>query len=424
MLLQFNFKNFESFREEASFDMTATGISDYADSVIREGTEKILPLAGIYGANASGKSNVIDALVKMNLYVRCSLIVPKDKAERLPGFQVMPFLFDRKSSEEPTSFEVFFILPEEGDKTFQYGFTVKNGCILEEWLNSCAKTARGKYRKIFYRDAEENVLELDGIPKKMRENIRISLRKEVLIISLGAQLCVPVCELVWDWFGKLDFTDFGDPMKNYFLSTSVPKDFTEKRVQERVVHFLSAFDPSIIGFHVEELPLAEDGKKRLSIQAEHRLSGGTGKTSIPLQAESAGTLKMFALYQHLENVFRDGGILCVDELNGKLHPLLVRSLLAGFNDPERNPKHAQLIFTSHDPWSLEHAELRRDEIWFTEKDEEGRSSLYSLADFSEDARKARKDENHEKNYMLGKYGAVPDLEIFRFGEETEPYGKE
>ena len=129
-----------------------------------------------------------------------------------------------------------------------------------------------------------------------------------------------------------------------------------------------------------------------------------------MEEESAGTLKMFALYQKLQDVLQKGGVYCIDELNARLHPLLVRNFILIFLNPEVNVNHAQLIFTTHDTWQLSNQLLRRDEIWFTEKDSDGVSTLYSLADFvDEDGSKIRKDESYEKNYLLGKYGAIPTL---------------
>ena len=127
---------------------------------------------------------------------------------------------------------------------------------------------------------------------------------------------------------------------------------------------------------------------------------------------------MFALYPMLQDVLSTGGVLFVDELNARLHPLLVRTFVITFLNPEINTRHAQLIFTSHDSWQLNGNMLRRDEIWFTEKDYDGVSTLYSLADFvDEDGVKIRKDENYEKNYLLGKYGAIPTLKYFDMFKE-------
>ncbi len=119
---------------------------------------------------------------------------------------------------------------------------------------------------------------------------------------------------------------------------------------------------------------------------------------------------MFALYPELQEVLQNGSVYFIDELNARLHPLLVRNFILIFLNPEVNVNHAQLIFTTHDTWQLSNRLLRRDEIWFTEKDTDGVSTLYSLADFiNEDGTKIRKDESYEKNYLLGKYGAIPTL---------------
>lgn len=127
---------------------------------------------------------------------------------------------------------------------------------------------------------------------------------------------------------------------------------------------------------------------------------------------------MFALYPELHEVLRNGSVYFVDELNARLHPLLVRNIILTFLNPEINNQHAQLVFTTHDTWQLSNRLLRRDEIWFAEKNDQGVSTLYSLADFvDEDGEKIRKDENYEKNYLLGKYGAIPTLKSIGFIRE-------
>lgn len=139
---------------------------------------------------------------------------------------------------------------------------------------------------------------------------------------------------------------------------------------------------------------------------------------IPLGLESAGTLKMFALYPKLQEVFEKGSVFFIDELNARLHPLLVRNFLLTFLNPEINTNHAQLVFTTHDTWHLSNQILHRDEIWFVEKDERGLSTLYSLADFvDEDGSRIRKDESYEKNYLIGKYGAIPALKSINIFKE-------
>ena len=192
----------------------------------------------------------------------------------------------------------------------------------------------------------------------------------------------------------------------------MPKGFVEnKDVQQKVVEYFASFDEHIKDFRIEKVP--HDGETKedtYKINALHKMIDSDGMAEIPLGMESAGTLKMFALYPELQEVLEKGSVFFIDELNARLHPLLVRNFLLTFLNPEINTNHAQLVFTTHDTWQLSNQLLRRDEIWFVEKDERGVSTLYSLADFVDEAgSRIRKDESYEKNYLIGKYGAIPTL---------------
>lgn len=417
MLIQFNFKNFKSFRDETTLDLSAAKMTEFSERVISIGGEKILPVAAVYGANASGKSNVYGAFEYMSEYVVNSFKYG-DEEKSFDDIRPCPFLFDISSESADTSFEVYFTIP--GDKTekcYNYGFCIGQTGVTEEWLNYKAKTAR-KYSTIFYRD-EEN-LDLRGIPKSSRENIEIALEKQVLIVSLGAKLKVAKCKLVRDWFLNNEFADFGNVVTNFFMSRVLPTGFVEdEKVRENVVNYFSSFDETIKGFEVTKLPAQEDSKEeKYMIDALHKKIGSDEMAKIPLSHESAGTLKMFALCPELQEVLQNGGVFFIDELSARLHPLLVRNFILTFLNPEINVNHAQLVFTTHDTWQLSNRLLRRDEIWFTEKDDMGLSTLYSLADFvDEDGYRIRKDESYEKNYLLGKYGAIPSLKTIDFFKE-------
>ncbi len=417
MLIQFNFKNYNSFRDEAILDLSATKMTEFSDRVVSVGSEKILPVAAIYGANASGKSNVYSAFEYMSKYVINSFKYG-DEEKDFEDIRPKPFLFDASSESADTCFEVYFTVPgDDKERTYNYGFCIGQTGITEEWLNYKAKTVR-KYSPIFYRDSE--TLDLTGIPKASRENIEVALEKQVLIVSLGAKLRVAKCKLVRDWFLNNEFADFGNIVTNFFLSHVLPKGFvTDETVRKNVVNYFSSFDETIKGFEVTQLPPQEDSKEeRYLIDALHKKIGSDEMAKIPLSSESAGTLKMFALYPELQEVLQNGGVFCIDELNARLHPLLVRNFVLTFLNPEINVNHAQLIFTTHDTWQLSNQLLRRDEIWFTEKDEAGVSTLYSLADFvDEDGSRIRKDESYEKNYLLGKYGAIPSLKTIDLFKE-------
>ncbi len=411
MLIQFNFKNFKSFRDEATLDLSAAKMTEFSDRVVSEGNDKILPMAAIYGANASGKSNIYNAFGYMADYVIESFKYG-DEEEKFEEYRPTPFLFDSVSNDAESSFEVYFTIPgDKAEKTYNYGFCVDRHGVTEEWLNVKAKTAR-RYASVFYRSTEEDTLDLSGLPKSSRDNIQVALEKQVLIVSLGAKLKVNKCKDIRDWFMANEFADFGDPFTNFFLSRRLPKGFVDdNRVQKKVIEYFASFDEHIKDFEIEKLPNDADSKEETyKISSLHKKIDSDTFAAIPLSMESAGTLKMFALYPELQDVLEKGSVFFIDELNARLHPLLVRNFLLTFLNPEINTRHAQLIFTTHDTWQLSNQLLRRDEVWFTEKDEQGISKLYSLADFvDESGARIRKDESYEKNYLIGKYGAIPTL---------------
>lgn len=417
MLIQFNFKNFKSFRDEAILDFSAAKMTEFSDRVVSVGGDKVLTVAAIYGANASGKSNVYNAFEFMSEYVVQSFKYGGEE-ENFEDVRPQPFLFDNASVEGETCFEVYFTVPgDKTEKTYNYGFCIGADGVTEEWLNSKAKTAR-KYLPVFYRDTES--LDLSGIPKASRENITVALEKQVLIVSLGAKLRVAKCKTVRDWFLANEFADFGNVVTNFFMSRLLPKGFVkDEKVRKDVIKYFASFDDHIKDFEITKIPSEEDSKEEtFTIEALHKKIDSDEMAKLPLAYESAGTLKMFALYPELNDVLQRGSVFFVDELNARLHPLLVRNVILTFSNPEINVNHAQLVFTTHDTWQLSNQLLRRDEIWFTEKDKQGLSSLYSLADFVDgEGARIRKDESYEKNYLLGKYGAIPALETINFLKE-------
>ena len=215
MLLQFNFKNFKSFRDDTTLDLTATKISEYSNHVITIGNEKVLPIAAIFGANASGKSNVLEAFRYMTTYVVYSLNYGGDESKKKNKSEFLtptPFLFDANSKDAESSFEVYFVSSEEnGAKSYNYGFTVNSTGVKEEWLNYKSKTSRGDYKRIFYRNGSN--LDLSGIALKSQENLKVALEKETLIVSLGSKLKIAKLKLIRDWFINNELADFGRPFE-------------------------------------------------------------------------------------------------------------------------------------------------------------------------------------------------------------------
>ena len=431
MLIQFNFKNFKSFRDEVSLDLTATKITEHEGHVAEAANDKLLKVAAIYGANASGKSNVYDAFEYMTYYVDESFkFGDEEERRRKTGdsyLKVTPFLFDENSRDEETTFEVFYVdNSEDTGKTYQYGFSLKKDEVVEEWLYSKAKTARNKYRTIFYRKKGEE-LEMNGFSKNHVENIKASLNKESLIVSLGSKLRIAKLKKVRDWFLSNEIVNFGDPAENFFLSRVLPEGFVDrKEVQDNIVEYFASFDEAIQDFNIEELPQEDekDNSKSYKIDALHKIWDSGKMASIPLKQESGGTLKMFALYPSLKDVLDNGGTLFIDELNARLHPLLVRNIILTFLSPEINTRNAQLVFTTHDIWQFSNELLRRDEIWMVNKNRDGVSELYSLVELKdEEGNKVRRDEALAKNYLTGNYGAIPALKPMKMLKGRTADGK-
>lgn len=408
MLIQFNFKNFRSFRDDATLDLSAAKVTEMKHHVYERSNEKILPIACIMGANASGKTNVYEAFHYMTTFVRNSFAYENDEDAPLAYPEPTPFLFDAKSKDKGSSFEVYFLLNDLDNKIYNYGFTVNKEGIQEEWLHTKSKTA-SEYRPVLKRT--KHSLKIHGAAKSYFKNIEMAMTERTLVVSLGAKLRIPPFVQIREWFMNHEFANYGDPVENLFLTQRLSSDFVERRqTQEDMIRFISTFDPSIIDFSVEKIDNEEQG---IRIDAFHRMADSNEKTSIPLETESAGTLKMFSLFPVLCSAIRNGSVLFVDELNDRLHPLLLRAFLIYFTNKETNPHGAQLIFTSHEPWLISSDVLRRDEIWFTQKQADGSSSLYSLVEFKDaDGDKIRKDENYTKNYLLGKYGAIPELSAY------------
>ena len=431
MLIQFNFKNFKSFRDEVSLDLTATKITEHEGHVAEAANDKLLKVAAIYGANASGKSNVYDAFEYMTYYVDESFkFGDEEERRRKTGdsyLKVTPFLFDENSRDEETTFEVFYVdNSEDTGKTYQYGFSLKKDEVVEEWLYSKAKTARNKYRTIFSRKKGEE-LEMNGFSKNHVENIKASLNKESLIVSLGSKLRIAKLKKVRDWFLSNEIVNFGDPAENFFLSRVLPEGFVDrKEVQDNIVEYFASFDEAIQDFNIEELPQEDekDNSKSYKIDALHKIWDSGKMASIPLKQESGGTLKMFALYPSLKEVLDQGSTLFIDELNARLHPLLVRNIILTFLSPEINTRNAQLVFTTHDIWQFSNELLRRDEIWMVNKNRDGVSELYSLVELKdEEGNKVRRDEALAKNYLTGNYGAIPALKPMKMLKGRTADGK-
>ncbi|PHI08723.1 AAA family ATPase [Fusobacterium polymorphum] len=413
MLLQFYFSNYRSFEGEGILDMRASGSNELSSHIRNTLNEKVLPVTAIYGANASGKSSVFEAFQFMTWCVLESLSFSDDNKKNPYKLKVDSFKFS-ESREKPSEFEINYI-DKKGKKElyYNYGFKIDNSGILEEYLASNTKTGVKRnedYTYIFKRERNQK-LYLDSSVEKFRENLEISLKDKTLLVSLGAKLNIDEFIRVRTWFINTEVINFSNSLYGALLENILPNNIIEsEEVRKNLVSFINSFDDSIIDIEVEKISaIDENDKDNYRVFTIHKSDKGTSTTRISMNEESSGTKKMFSLYQTLLDVLEKGGVFFADELDIKLHPLLMRNILLTFTDKEKNSNNAQLIFTTHNTIYMDMDLLRRDEIWFVEKDN-GVSKLYSLDDITnEKGEKVRKDSNYEKHYLLGNYGAIPNL---------------
>ena len=413
MLLQFYFSNYRSFEGEGILDMRASGSNELSSHIRNTLNEKVLPVTAIYGANASGKSSVFEAFQFMALCVLESLSFSDDNKKNPYKLKVDSFKFS-ESREKPSEFEINYI-DKKGKKElyYNYGFKIDNSGILEEYLAFNTKTGVKRnedYTYIFKRERNQK-LYLDSSIEKFRENLEISLKEKTLLVSLGAKLNIDEFIRVRTWFINTEVINFSNSLYGAFLENILPNNIIEsEEVRKNLVSFINSFDDSIIDIEVEKISaIDENDKDNYRVFTIHKSDKGTSTARISMNEESSGTKKMFSLYQTLLDVLEKGGVFFADELDIKLHPLLMRNILLTFTDKEKNSKNAQLIFTTHNTIYMDMDLLRRDEIWFVEKNN-GVSNLYSLDDITnEKGEKVRKDSNYEKHYLLGNYGAIPNL---------------
>ena len=413
MLLQFYFSNYSSFEGEGILDMRASGSNELSSHIRNSLNEKVLPVTAIYGANASGKSSVFEAFQFMTFCVLESLSFSDDNKKNSYKLKVDSFKFS-DSRDKPSEFEINYI-DKKGKKElyYNYGFKIDNSGILEEYLASNTKTGvkrNEEYTYIFRRERNQK-LYLDSSIEKFRENLEISLKDKTLLVSLGAKLNINEFIRVRTWFINAEVINFSNSLYGVFLENTLPNNIIEsEEVRKNLVSFINSFDDSIIDIEVEKISaIDESDSDNYRVFTVHKSDKETSIARISMNEESSGTKKMFSLYQTLLDVLEKGTVFFADELDIKLHPLLMRNILLTFTDKEKNPNNAQLIFTTHNTIYMDMNLLRRDEIWFVEKDN-GVSNLYSLDDITnEKGEKVRKDSNYEKHYLLGNYGAIPNL---------------
>ncbi len=415
MLIQFSVKNYMSFKEKAVLALNPSSESEHPENIIEKGGYKASKIISIYGANASGKTSLFKAMTSAVLMIKNSNYMQVNQISNL----FIPFKFNEQSVVEPSEFEFIFIA-DDGNR-YVYGFTADNMRIHEEYLY-LYKTQRPTI--IFERS--EDKYEFKSQKSILEPLIRFNTANK-LFLATATNWNTESTKVPYKWLTEklVTFTDalsLADFSLNMYKSPKKEEyiKFTEDLLQTADIN-INKINIRVkktkvnmpIGLAVPHItvngqaitPTADQEVEQLEIHTEHLISDGEteAKYMLGIGEESLGTYQLFIMGPFLKDAFDNGLLVVVDEIDKSLHPFIVRYLVNMFRDEEINKGGAQLIFTTHDTSLLSLSTFRKDQVYFTEKNNKtGISDLYSLDEFS-----VRKTENIEKGYLLGRYGAIP-----------------
>ena len=429
MLLDFTIKNFMSYRDEVSLSMMASttvkeceDMNGYSNISYLNDVKRVLRTAAIYGANGSGKSTLVAALDIFKKMVLRSFV----NEHIVKQLSSLYYRFDRIGKDEPVSMQMIFVCY---NIRYRYGFEVLAGKIKNEWLfQLSADSTKESY--CFKR--EGTLIKINGKVMKGARGVDSKTRANALFLSTAAQFNVDVAMVEKEWFRKrfnilsgLNDNTLAYTAKAFMYNTSIReqilkmigivdscikdvdvkenvKEFNEQSAPLEVLNRLGISLPSDLNKKIEQ--------HELEISASHDVYQDgvvVGNERLNFNMESLGTTKLFALLGPFFDTIQNGGVLVIDEFGASLHTQLSMELLKLFYSP-MNGSGAQLIITTHDTNLLRKDLLRRDQIWFAEKSGEGVSDLYSLVEYKvNQANSVRNDASFSKDYLLGKYGAIP-----------------
>jgi AAA15 family ATPase/GTPase len=411
MLLEFTVGNYLSFKDKKTMSLNASAIKEYAETNLIH-TERYTLLKGsvIYGANSSGKSNLIKAMSTMR-----RLVLQSFKQSSTYELNIKPFLLQAENENKPSFFEIVFLIE---NVKYRYGFEVDNTSIKAEWLFEAKKKAE---KPLFIR--ENDVIE---VKPGFEEGIYLEekTRDNALFLTVVDQFNGKTAKAIMGWFNnfitisglshenykEITFNLLGKKETNYLLQNF----YNNADLGFEKVLLIDKKDEAANIFEDYYQPISKNFKysspdEKMDVKTTHKKynlqNKEVGSVDFDMDSqESSGTKKLFNMSGPIFDVLMNGGVLVVDELDASLHPLLTLAITKLFNSNEHNPKNAQLIFATHDTNLLHYGEYRRDQIYFVEKDQYGASDLYSLVEYKETV---RNDRSFEKDYIQGRYGAIP-----------------
>ncbi len=434
MLIDFKFSNYRSFKEETTLSMKAIGLSDFKSSLLKHGTTSVVPSVAIYGKNGAGKSNVIRAFWLAVQFIKNAQKTQHEKA----SIPLTPFLLDEDSKNQPTAFEFTYVV----DKIkYTYGFSANSKTILTEYLYH---TPKGQRATIFTREGQSFKFP-ETSEKKMKELISEAVAENQLFFSIACTMNYKPCILAMKWFREKvafsrDFTDIPKQLIEYSSNANMLNsiisyakqadvgiqdmsfEFSDKEITDTLadIHTMPEGILAALSTFVDALAASPNASEaaitahEIKTESFHYGISSTGEVksyALDLSDESDGTRKLMALAPAIELALNEGGVFLIDEIEKEMHPMLVEFIVAKFQSPNSNKANAQLIFTTHNTELMSMEIMRKDQIYFADKDHKtGASELYNLMEFSPPT-----NTNVRKSYLLGKYGATPNIDI----EEVE-----
>lgn len=424
MLLRFGVENHRSIRNYQELLMTAAPFKERGETLLMSTDQKtsVVPTAAVYGANAAGKSTILDAMQ----FMRSSIVSSHSMGPASGGTPYVPFLLDDDSRTKPSRYDVDL---EIDDTRYHYGFKLDGKRVNEEWLIAIPLTkARRSRQTWFHRVEGESSIYFGKELKGENKLIEKIVRDNSLFLSAAAQNAHPQLLKIYEYFQRR-FMVPNLPDLAPSLGMSVARFFSaHQQFEAQAIEFLKAGDTGISGISYTDLRVSDKAKTFLNefneILKRHSLMdsdeilqdrktaalshrGSNGKEyKLDIDRESAGTKAMLSTIGPILMCLESGGLLVVDELSNSLHPLMSRKIVGLFSDPSINVGKAQLIFSTHDTNLLCDNLFRRDQIWFAEKDREGTTHLYPLTNIEVDKRA-----NVEKGYLHGRFGAIPFFSV-------------
>ncbi|SFD28503.1 AAA family ATPase [Streptomyces aidingensis] len=414
MLLSFRVMNHRSIRHEQQLNLHPVY---EADRPARTRWEAV-PVAGIFGANASGKSNLVGALQ----YMARMVVSSHRDAEPDGGVDRDPFLLDNETRSTPSWYIADLLL---GGVRYTYGFGVDDERVVEEWLHSYPK---GKKRELFSRSGD--AIEPGASQQRGQLELVESITEpNVLFLSWAARSKQDDFRPVYDWFARQLQFRRAPGLRSFPYQLSAIRALEDAERHPEIMALLRAADLGIEECGTERVLMDEEGlRRRYGTRIPTRLlqnledegpretvrpwvghRGRNGIVQMDLHEESSGTQAMLEQAPRFLAVLHRGGTFVVDEIDASLHTILTARLIGLFQSPETNPHGAQLVFTTHDTSLLGRRDgediLKRDQVWFVEKDNYGETTLYSLAEF-----KPRQEDNRERRYLGGSYGGIPFID--------------